>query len=89
MFLGPVSNYAFLRFIGGDKENEEYQMEKYKHESPQKYRDLLEWKAQKNSFWPGWREAGNVWTWALVAIGGVAAGAEYAARYRFGWSAGF
>ncbi|KAF3942307.1 hypothetical protein ABW19_dt0205786 [Dactylella cylindrospora] len=77
MFLGPVTNYIFLRFIGGDKETEEYQMEKYEKENPKKYQELLEWKKQKNSFWPGWRELGNPWTWAIVGIGAVAAGVEW------------
>ncbi|EPS43466.1 hypothetical protein H072_2512 [Dactylellina haptotyla CBS 200.50] len=82
MFLGPVCNYVFLRFVAGDKENDRYQMDKYARESPSKYEELLEWKAQKNSFWPGWREVANGWTWAVVGIGAVAAGAEWAAtRY--------
>ncbi|KAK6525619.1 hypothetical protein TWF281_010673 [Arthrobotrys megalospora] len=83
MFIGPVANYIFLRHIGGDKENEQYQMEKYERESPRKYKELLGWKKEKNSFWPGWREVGNMWTWVVVGIGsGVAAG-EYLGRQWF------
>ncbi|KAK6343292.1 hypothetical protein TWF730_010886 [Orbilia blumenaviensis] len=80
MFVGPIANYIFLRFIGGDKENERYQMEKYEKENARKYGEYKEWKAEKNSFWPGVREVGNVWTWVVVAVGGVAAVGEYVIR---------
>ncbi|EGX46543.1 hypothetical protein AOL_s00109g115 [Orbilia oligospora ATCC 24927] len=77
MFIGPIANYIFLRFIGGDKENEQYQMEKYKKEGAEKYEEYKEWKAEKNSFWPGIREVGNLWTWVVVGIGGLAAAGEF------------
>ncbi|KAF3179113.1 hypothetical protein TWF225_007647 [Orbilia oligospora] len=77
MFIGPIANYIFLRFIGGDKENEQYQMEKYKKEGVEKYEEYREWKAEKNSFWPGIREVGNLWTWVVVGIGGLAAAGEF------------
>ncbi|KAK6512761.1 hypothetical protein TWF506_008928 [Arthrobotrys conoides] len=77
MFMGPIANYIFLRFIGGDKENEQYQIEKYQKESVRKYEEYKQWKAEKNSFWPGIREVGNVWTWVVLGIGGLAAMGEF------------
>lgn len=69
--LGPVANYAFLRFVGGDKENEATQESRYKSQNPSKYAQLEDWRQKKNSFWPSVKEAANPWTWALVAIGGA------------------
>ncbi|KAF3904728.1 hypothetical protein ABW20_dc0100603 [Dactylellina cionopaga] len=76
MIVGPLSNYLFLRLVGGDKENEQYQMAKYVRESERKHGELLEWKEKKNSFWPGWREAANPWTWAVISAGALGAGVE-------------
>jgi steroid 5-alpha reductase family enzyme len=74
--LGPITNYIFLRFIGGDKENETSQAERYKQTSSEKYEQLGLWKAQKNSFWPGWEELGNGWVWGLVGAGIAGVGLE-------------
>jgi steroid 5-alpha reductase family enzyme len=74
--LGPITNYIFLRFIGGDKENETSQAERYKQTSLEKYEQLGLWKAQKNSFWPGWEELGNGWVWGLVGAGIAGVGLE-------------
>ncbi|KAH7064872.1 hypothetical protein B0J12DRAFT_560267 [Macrophomina phaseolina] len=67
--LGPVANYVFLRFIGGDKENEASQEERYSKENPLKYQQLQEWKREKNSFWPSLSEFQNKWTWVVFAVG--------------------
>jgi len=67
--VGPLSNLVFLRYIGGDKENEASQEQRYKTKNPAKYVQLLQWKAGKNSFWPSPKEITNRWTWALVAMG--------------------
>ncbi|GME50337.1 hypothetical protein GTA08_BOTSDO07666 [Neofusicoccum parvum] len=67
--LGPVANYVFLRFIGGDKENEASQEERYTKENPLKYQQLQEYKREKNSFWPRLQEFQNKWTWAVLAAG--------------------
>ena len=67
--LGPVANYAFLRLVGGDRETEAQQEERYAAESPAKLAQLREYRADKNSFWPAPREAANPWTWAVVAAG--------------------
>ncbi|KAI1467709.1 DUF1295-domain-containing protein [Daldinia caldariorum] len=67
--LGPIANYLFLRFIGGDKENEEDQEKRYAKENPTKYQQLQEYKKAKNSFWPSLAEVGNKWLWAVAAVG--------------------
>ncbi|KAI0171920.1 DUF1295-domain-containing protein [Hypoxylon sp. FL1284] len=67
--LGPVANYAFLRYVGGDRENEADQERRYAAEQPAKHRQLLRYRADKNSFWPGIAEAGNKWLWAVAAVG--------------------
>lgn len=69
--IGPLANYAFLRFIGGDKENEETQEQRYKTSAPNKYIQLEAWRAEKNSFWPNPKEIANPWSIALVGIGAV------------------
>ncbi|KAH0353623.1 DUF1295-domain-containing protein, partial [Aureobasidium melanogenum] len=78
--VGPLANYAFLRFIGGDKQNEESQEQRYKTEAPKKYAQLEEWRASKNSFWPALREVTNPWSLALVGIGAVGVLAERGLR---------
>lgn len=67
--LGPLVNYAFLRNIGGDRQNEEYQEARYAKENPAKYQQLQEYKRTKNSFWPRVEEFGNKWLWAVVGAG--------------------
>ena len=67
--VGPLSNLVFLRYIGGDKENEASQEERYKTKQPAKYVQLQQWRAEKNSFWPSLKELTNRWVWALVAMG--------------------
>lgn len=67
--LGPITNYIFLRFIGGDKENEENQEKRYAKENPAKYKQLQQYKKTKNSFWPSLAEFGNKWLWAVAAVG--------------------
>lgn len=67
--LGPLTNWFFLRHVGGDKENEAAQEERYEAEDPDK---LVEWrlfKREKNAFWPGLAELANGWTWAVIGLG--------------------
>ncbi|KAI4720714.1 DUF1295-domain-containing protein [Aureobasidium sp. EXF-10727] len=78
--IGPLANYVFLRFIGGDKQNEESQEQRYKADAPKKYVQLEEWRANKNSFWPALREVTNPWSLALVGIGAVGVLAERGLR---------
>jgi steroid 5-alpha reductase family enzyme len=67
--LGPIANYVFLRVIGGDKENEESQAERYSKHDAVKARDFEEYREQKNSFWPKLEELRNGWTVGILAAG--------------------
>lgn len=67
--LGPVANYVLLRFVGGDKEKEAYQEQRYFKEKSPKYSQLQDYKATKNSFWPRLDEIQNPWLWTVITIG--------------------
>lgn len=75
--LGPAANYFFLRWIGGDRENEAYQRQRYAKEDREKHSQLELYQLQKNSFWPSIFEVVNPWAWTVTAIGVTAAFAEY------------
>lgn len=84
VLLGPVANYVFLRFVGGDALNEASQEERYRMQDPHKYAQLLAWRREKNSFWPGLSELANPWTWAVVASGLVGVVVEEMVRSSLG-----
>lgn len=67
--LSPLTNWFFLRYIGGDKENEASQEDRYRRESPQKKVELNAFQQEKNSFWPSVSEATNQWTWVVAGLG--------------------
>ncbi|KAI1009014.1 hypothetical protein LB504_001318 [Fusarium proliferatum] len=67
--LGPIANYVFLRYIGGDRENEESQAERYSKHDAVKAQELEEYRQQKNSFWPKLEELRNSWTLAVLGVG--------------------
>ncbi|KAK6212125.1 DUF1295 domain protein [Colletotrichum tabaci] len=67
--LGPVFNYFILRYLGGDKENEASQEERYAKENPLKFQQLQEYKRDKNSFWPSLSEYDNKWVLTVAAVG--------------------
>ncbi|KAF4452210.1 hypothetical protein F53441_4950 [Fusarium austroafricanum] len=67
--LGPIANYVFLRYLGGDKENEESQAERYSKEDSVKAEEFEEYRHQKNSFWPKLEELKNTSTLGVVAAG--------------------
>jgi steroid 5-alpha reductase family enzyme len=67
--LAPVANYVFLRYVGGDAENETSQEHRYVKESHKKHGQFEEYKRDKNSFWPKPKEATNPWTWAVLGAG--------------------
>lgn len=73
VLLGPVANYVFLRFVGGDKENEAKQEARYKDLNEKRYREFQAYKVEKNSVWPSLRELGNPWTLAIAGGGVIAA----------------
>ncbi|KAL4807945.1 hypothetical protein BDV18DRAFT_136419 [Aspergillus unguis] len=78
--VGPIANYIFLRFIGGDRENEQTQEERYKTEDPLKAAEFGEYRNQKNSFWPSVKEACNKWSWVVVGAGAAGVVLERAVR---------
>ena len=80
--LGPAANYLFLRWIGGDRENEASQVERYEKEDKQKLVQLELYQLQKHAFWPSVFELGNAWTWVIAGIGATGA----AATYLYEWS---
>jgi steroid 5-alpha reductase family enzyme len=67
--LGPIANYIFLRYIGGDKENEESQAERYSKHDVVKAEEFNEYRHQKNSFWPKLEEFRNSWTLGVLTAG--------------------
>lgn len=70
--LGPAANYIFLRYIGGDEENEASQEARYAND-PTKSVQFAQYKQDKNSFWPKVQELANPWSAVVVGagIGGV------------------
>ena len=63
--LRPLTNYFFLRYLGGDYENEASQEERYeKAGDDRKFLDLQEWRLQENSFWPALNQVKKPWLWS-------------------------
>lgn len=69
--LGPIANYAFLRYFGGAPQKEQHQTRRYSASNPDKFAELEKFRAEKNSFWPGVEELKNQWLWTVVGIGGL------------------
>ncbi|KAF2473560.1 DUF1295-domain-containing protein [Lindgomyces ingoldianus] len=69
--LGPLANYLFLRYYGGDKENERGQTRRYSMSAPDKFAELEKFRSEKNSFWPAAREIRNKWLWVILGCGGL------------------
>lgn len=69
--LGPLANYLFLRYFGGDKENEANQTRRYSMSNPEKFSDLEKFRREKNSFWPATKELSNRWLWVVLGCGGL------------------
>jgi steroid 5-alpha reductase family enzyme len=68
----PSLPHRFLRYIGGDKENEASQESRYAKNDEEKYAQLKAWQGESNSFWPRLQDLlGNPWAAAVVG-GGVA-----------------
>lgn len=67
--LGPIANYILLRYVGGDKEHEAFEEQRYFKEKSPKYSQLQEYKTQKNAFWPSLNEVHNPWCWTVVTVG--------------------
>jgi hypothetical protein len=69
--LGPLANYMFLRFVGGDKEKEQHQTRRYSTSNVEKYKELETFRGEKNAFWPAVQEFGNKWLWTVLGAGAV------------------
>ncbi|KAI6350819.1 hypothetical protein MCOR25_010361 [Pyricularia grisea] len=77
---GSIANYLFLRYFGGDKENEASQEERYTKENQTKKVDFQRYQQEVNSFWPGFEAVTNKWTWIVAGCGVAAAALEQAMR---------
>lgn len=74
--LGPLANYFFLRYFGGDKQKELDQKRRYSIHEPEKFRELEDLKKEKNAFWPALEELGNQWLWVVLGCGVLGVGIE-------------
>lgn len=83
VLLGPLANYMFLRCVGGDRQTEASQDERYSVEDPNKYKQLMEWRCQNNSFWPTLRDLTNPWALAVAACGLIGVFVEETVRTSF------
>ena len=78
--LGPLANYLYLRFYGGDKETERSQTRRYSVSEPNKLQELEQFRAEKNAFWPATKELKNRWLWIVLGFGGLGVAVEEALR---------
>lgn len=78
--LGPIANYCFLRFFGGDKQKEKSQVRRYSASQPDKFAELQKFRADKNAFWPSMDELSNKWLWTVLGIGGLGIAVEQTLR---------
>ncbi|WWD21852.1 hypothetical protein CI109_106340 [Kwoniella shandongensis] len=77
VLLGPLTNWFFLRYISGDKQNEASQEVRYAREDPVKSREFEEYKREKNAVWPSFTEVTtNKWSWIVLGVGAAAAVVE-------------
>ncbi|KAK3484974.1 uncharacterized protein B0T23DRAFT_416257 [Neurospora hispaniola] len=72
--LGPLTNYIFLRYVSGDKENEHSQARRYSTENVNKKIDFDKYRREENAFWPDKCQVSNKWTWIVVGAGWKAVG---------------
>lgn len=78
--LGPVANYCFLRYFGGDRQTEAHQERRYSESQPEKLAEFDRFRGEKNAFWPRLGEFGNKWLWTVVGVGGLGVVVEEALR---------
>lgn len=83
MLLAPLTNYLFLRCIGGDKRTETSQETRYRLRDAHKYEQLRKWQDDQNSFWPSLRDLANPWTLAVVGCGLIGVVVEEVVRLGF------
>lgn len=78
--LGPLANHFFLRYVSGDKENEESQARRYGAEDVAKKADFDKYLHERNSFWPDLGQIRNKWTWVVLGCGAAGALADGVVR---------
>lgn len=78
--LGPLANYLYLRFYGGDSQKERYQTRRYSASQPEKFAELERFRSEKNAFWPAVKDLSNKWLWTVIGIGGAGIAIEEAFR---------
>lgn len=78
--LGPLANYCFLRFFGGDHQTEKSQHRRYSQGQPEKFAQFERFRQEKNAFWPRAKEFANKWLWTVVGVGGLGVVVEEALR---------
>jgi hypothetical protein len=83
VLLGPIANYCFLRLVGGDKQTEASQMQRYEAEDHTKYEQLKQWQKENNSFWPALRDLASPWALAVAGCGFIAVVVEEGLRGTF------
>lgn len=81
--LGALANYAFLRYVGGDKENERHQVRRYSESNPEKFADFQRFRETHNSVWPKTDVLANAWLWTVVGAGAAGAALEQVFQYMF------
>lgn len=69
--LGPIANYVFLRYFGGDAEKGAHQERRYSASQPEKFAELEKFRKDKNSFWPRAEEFQNKWLWTVLGVGAL------------------
>jgi hypothetical protein len=80
LFLGPIANYVFLRFVGGDAQLEADQSERYNEFDPAKERQFKRYQTEVNAFWPRLSALTEPWAFAIVALGAAGVGLEKIVR---------
>ena len=78
--LGPLANYGYLRYFGGDNIKEKHQERRYSASHPEKFAELERFRDDKNAFWPSMEELSNKWLWTVLGVGGLGVAVEQALR---------
>ncbi|KAK5624829.1 hypothetical protein RRF57_000545 [Xylaria bambusicola] len=81
--LGSITNYLFLRYVGGDKQIERHQARRYSQSSREKFADFQRHRETHNSFWPKADVVTNRWLWTIVGAGAAGALMEQAFHHLF------
>ncbi|KAK4183077.1 hypothetical protein QBC35DRAFT_508785 [Podospora australis] len=74
--FGPLANYLFLRYVGGDKTDEYSRTRRYSSSDVGKKIEFDRYRRERNSFWPDKSSLTNKWTWIVVGCGIAGAALE-------------